>query len=102
MSGRFVRVGETNRPALSITIDGQPVDVLEGDTLMIAILNSIGHLRSSEFDDGQRAGFCVMGACQDCWVWSDEGERIRACTTNVVQGMKISTLDPDTSWSDNQ
>jgi NADH dehydrogenase/NADH:ubiquinone oxidoreductase subunit G len=32
-----------------------------------------------------------MGACQDCWVWSAEGGRIRACTTPVADGMALFT-----------
>ena len=28
-----------------------------------------------------RAGFCLMGACQDCWVRLRDGERLRACST---------------------
>jgi len=32
-----------------------------------------------------------MGACQDCWVWTSDGERLRACTTPVVAGMSIIT-----------
>ena len=28
-----------------------------------------------------------MGACQDCWVQLESGERLRACTTPLVPGM---------------
>ena len=51
-----------------------------GDTLIVALLGQVRHLRS-EFGDGVRAGFCLMGACQDCWVYTVEGERMRACAT---------------------
>jgi len=37
-------------------------------------------LRRLEFGGAPRAGFCLMGACQDCWVWMDDGGRVRACT----------------------
>jgi NADH dehydrogenase/NADH:ubiquinone oxidoreductase subunit G len=30
-----------------------------------------------------------MGACQDCWVWSADSGRIRACTTPVTDGMVL-------------
>jgi NADH dehydrogenase/NADH:ubiquinone oxidoreductase subunit G len=41
------------------------------------------------------AGFCLMGACQDCWIWDDDGRRLRACTTYAEQGMRIRTTWPD-------
>jgi NADH dehydrogenase/NADH:ubiquinone oxidoreductase subunit G len=94
-SGRFVRVAETDRRAMTIVVDGEPVRAFEGDTLLVAMLSAMGHLRTSEFADGPRAGFCLMGACQDCWVWSTKGDRLRACSTSVVDGMAISTEQPE-------
>jgi predicted molibdopterin-dependent oxidoreductase YjgC len=98
MSQRFVRLGEANRKPVRITIDGRPADALEGDTLMVAVLNNVCQLRESEFGDGKRAGFCLMGACQDCWVWTADGERLRACTTVVGEGMHIITKQPEATW----
>jgi predicted molibdopterin-dependent oxidoreductase YjgC len=100
MSGRFVRLAETGRRKVTIIIDGAEVQALEGDTLLVAMLGAIGHLRSSEFGDGNRAGFCLMGACQDCWVWTARAERLRACSTTLTEGMAISTQQPETTWSD--
>ncbi|MDR3100164.1 MAG: (2Fe-2S)-binding protein [Paraburkholderia sp.] len=91
MSARFVRVAETGRRTFEIVIDGRPALACEGDTLMVALLTAQQDLRDSEFGDGRRAGFCVMGACQDCWVWTAHGERVRACTTQAVAGMSIVT-----------
>lgn len=97
-SGRFLRLGERDRPRLVFSIDGRPVAGCEGDTLLVAMLTQIGHLRSSEFGDGHRAGFCLMGACQDCWVWTDTGERLRACTTPLAAGMRIATKASEHTW----
>ena len=94
MSGRFVRLAETGRRALTLIVDGKAVQALEGDTLLVAMLAASGHLRTSEFGDGRRAGFCLMGACQDCWVWFSDGARGRACTTLVREGMRVSTSLP--------
>lgn len=91
MKARFVRVAETGRKTFDITIDGVVAQAAEGDTLMVALLTAQDTLRDSEFGDGRRAGFCVMGACQDCWVWTADGERVRACTTPAVPGMSIVT-----------
>lgn len=95
---RFVRLGETARAPVGFLINGQPAAALQGDTLMVAILNNIDHLRQSEFGDGQRSGFCLMGACQDCWVWTADGGRLRACSTIVSEGLEISTRQPEATW----
>lgn len=88
---RFHRIGEMGRRSIRVTVDGQPGTALAGDTLMTAILTTMSHLRLSEFGDGPRAGFCVMGACQDCWVRLSDGRRVRACTTPAVDGMAVLT-----------
>jgi predicted molibdopterin-dependent oxidoreductase YjgC len=98
MSGRFLRLAETDRPRITIVIDGQPVEALAGDTLMVAMLTSGAHLRVSEFGPEKRAGFCLMGACQDCWVWCAEGGRLRACSTAAANGMQVSTRQPEVIW----
>lgn len=98
MTARFVRVGETDRARVTFSIDGRPASGLEGDSLLVAVLTETGHLRHSEFGDGPRAGFCLMGACQDCWMWTEEGERLRACTTPLKTGMRVVTERPDREW----
>ena len=47
MNHRFVRLAETNRAPVRIVIDGEPVDALAGDTLMVAMLNNVRSLRES-------------------------------------------------------
>ena len=91
---RFVRLAETDRPALALHIDGQAAVALAGDTLLVALLSHGRRVRDSEFGDGPRAGFCLMGACQDCWVWTPGGERLRACSTVVEAGMSVLTRPP--------
>ena len=96
---RFIRLAETERAPVRIVIDGRPAQALAGDTLMAALLNNTRDLRESEFGDGTRAGFCLMGACQDCWVWTVDGARLRACTTVVEDGMHIITKQPGAAWA---
>lgn len=100
MAGRFQRLGEAGRRSVSIWVDGEPVHALEGDTLMVAMLNHGDHLRRSEFDPSARAGFCLMGACQDCWVRTEEGARLRACSTPVQENMKILTSRLEGTWAE--
>ncbi|WP_257111510.1 (2Fe-2S)-binding protein [Pseudomonas ficuserectae] len=98
MSGRFVRLGERDRPVVSLMVDGAHIEALQGDTLMVALLTRKATLRQSEFDSGRRAGFCLMGACQDCWVWTRSGERLRACSNEVRDGLDIVTTQPEAKW----
>ncbi len=86
---RLVRVAESDRPGVTIFHDGRPLAALAGDTLLTALLCNGVALRRNEFDGGLRAGFCNMGACQDCWVVLEDGSRIRACTTEVHDGMRV-------------
>jgi NADH dehydrogenase/NADH:ubiquinone oxidoreductase subunit G len=95
---RFVRLAETGRPTIRLSIDGAPASALEGDTLLVAVLANGTRVRDSEFSGGARAGFCLMGACQDCWVWDDAGRRLRACTTTAADGMAIVTRAPASDW----
>ncbi len=96
---RFVRLGERERPIVRIEIDGRPVEALEGDTLMVAMLTHTAWVRREEFGGGTRAGFCLMGACQDCWVWTPAGDRLRACSTTVSEGLCVNTEPAPGAWA---
>ena len=87
------RLGEKDRREVAFLIDGRAVTALHGDTLLTAVLLNGAALRTSEFGDGPRAGFCLMGACQDCWVWTEDGARLRACSTYVEPGIRIVTRE---------
>ena len=86
---RLVRLAETDRPGITIHHDGRRLEALAGDTLLTALLCNGVALRRNEFDGGLRAGFCNMGACQDCWVVLEDRRRLRACTTEVQDGMRV-------------
>jgi predicted molibdopterin-dependent oxidoreductase YjgC len=88
----FRRSKETQREAIAFVLDGENVTALRGDTVLIAVLTRADRLRRSEFSGAPRAGFCLIGACQDCWVQTDDGRRIRACTTAIEAGMRVRTL----------
>lgn len=93
----FRRVAETDRAPLTIWCDGVPVAALQGDTVLAAIRLAGGTLRETEFDRRPRAGFCLMGACNDCIVWTAEGTRLRACSTPVSDGMQVFTRLPESA-----
>jgi hypothetical protein len=93
-TGRFVRVGDRGRSAISFSVDGVPAVAAAGDTILVAVLSVGRALRMHEFDGGARAGFCLMGACQDCWMWMADGGRVRACTTPITPGLALLTRPP--------
>lgn len=87
---KLVRLRDASRPRITLTLEGQAIEAQQGDTLLTALLAAdAGHLRESEFGDGHRAGFCLMGACQDCWVMVEGMGRVRACATLAAQGMEV-------------
>jgi predicted molibdopterin-dependent oxidoreductase YjgC len=88
-AGLFRRLKPRSGAAIRFTIDGEPAEAREGDLLISAILLHRRTLRRFEFGDEERAGFCLMGACQDCWVRLADGTRLRACTTLVAPGMTV-------------
>jgi predicted molibdopterin-dependent oxidoreductase YjgC len=87
---QIIRLVERDRRALAFSVDEAPATALEGDTILTAILTLRGHLSRSEFEGGAHAGFCLMGACQECWVAAD-GVPVRACGTLVTEGMRVAT-----------
>lgn len=85
-----MRLVDQERPEIRFLFEGQECTARSGDTLLTAILASDGgFLRQSEFGDGPRAGFCLMGACQDCRVIVEGQGRLRACTTLCTPGMRV-------------
>ncbi|TPK72064.1 (2Fe-2S)-binding protein [Mesorhizobium sp. B2-4-15] len=95
--GRIVRLAERDRAEVHFLLAGEMRGALAGDTVLTAMLASGHALRNSEFGSESRAGFCLMGACQDCWVWQEEGPCLRACTTLIAEGMRLRTTPPE-NW----
>jgi D-hydroxyproline dehydrogenase subunit gamma len=94
MNGRFVRAVVPSGPPVHILLDGVEVTAYTGESVLVAVLAARNALRRHEFRDELRAGFCLMGACQDCWVWFADHARVRACTTVVSDGMSVLTGAP--------
>lgn len=95
---QWVRLAETDRRPVSFTLDGKPYRALEGDTVLTAILMQRRTLRMADFSGEPRAGFCLIGACQDCWIRTEEGQPLRACSTTIEAGMRLlSRLNADRS-----
>jgi predicted molibdopterin-dependent oxidoreductase YjgC len=85
------RLKEQGRAPVAFVLDGRPAHALAGDTVLTAVLTQAALLRIHEFSRLPRAGFCMMGACQDCWVRLADGHALRACQTLLEPGMQVCT-----------
>ncbi|CAM3625721.1 Sulfurtransferase [Bordetella sputigena] len=90
---RLRRVKDPGTPRLSFTVNGVEHHASAGDTVLTVLLARRAALRATPFSGQPRAGFCLMGACQDCWVRTAEGGSVRACSTLLREGMAL--LCPD-------
>jgi predicted molibdopterin-dependent oxidoreductase YjgC len=86
------RIAETRREIVEFTLDGRACQALAGDTVLTAVLSQQDRLRVEEFNGAPRAGFCLMGACQDCWMLTEAGTRLRACSTFITPGMRLISV----------
>lgn len=93
--GRLVRLAEQARAPIAFWFDDVALTGLAGDTVLSAVLLARPALRRAEFGPEERAGFCLMGTCQDCWIWQENGPRLRACTTPLRDGMRLRSTAPD-------
>jgi hypothetical protein len=93
-SARLHRLGAQQRPRLHLFVDGARIAALDGDTVLTAILSQRASLRRSEWRKQPRAGFCLMGVCQDCWIWCEDGTRLRACSTPARADLRLLTHSP--------
>jgi aerobic-type carbon monoxide dehydrogenase small subunit (CoxS/CutS family) len=86
------RLARHGLPSITFTLNGEVCSGCAGDTVLTALLTQVDCLRLSEFSHEPRAGFCQMGACQDCWILTAGGKRIRACNTALEPGMNLRTI----------
>lgn len=86
------RLPEVNSRPLPFTVDGRACTGMQGDTVLTALLAAGFVPRHADASGEPRAGFCWIGACQDCWLWDASGARVRACTTPLAAGMALLTV----------
>jgi len=79
------------RQKIGITVDGRPLEVLEGEILAAALwangFISLGHNPS---DGSHRGMYCGIGHCYECRVTVDGVEDVRSCLIRVRAGMQVS------------
>ena len=80
-----------SRKILTITVDENSLDVLEGEILAAALwangFISLGHNPS---DGSHRGMYCGIGHCYECRVTVDGVEDIRSCLIRVRDGMRVA------------
>ena len=85
-------------PAVTITVDGIPIQTFLGETVAGALLAE-GRRAWRRTPQGEPRGlFCGIGICFDCTVTVDGVPYARACLTPVSDGMVVTTdLAPGTA-----
>ncbi|MDI3387640.1 (2Fe-2S)-binding protein [Streptomyces sp. B-S-A8] len=83
-------VGRQDRP-LRITVDGECVDGIEGQTLA-GVLLAAGRLSWRQARSGAPRGvFCGIGVCFDCLVTVGGERDVRACRRRARPGDVVTT-----------
>jgi predicted molibdopterin-dependent oxidoreductase YjgC len=89
-----IELGTQRGQAVTITVDGVPLQAYRGETIAGALLAN-GRRAWRRTESGHPRGlFCGMGICFDCLVAVDGVPNVRACITPVVDGMVVETEGP--------
>ena len=92
MSAHRLTDGVQRGATVNLTVDGEPLRAFAGESIAAALLaEGRRTLRSTPRLLHPRGLFCGMGICCDCAVVVDGCHRVRGCTTEVREGMTIST-----------
>ena len=87
----FKRIIGINDQTVTITIEGQELDVPESDTVGAAMLAAgFEYTRTTAVSGIHRAPYCMMGACFECLVEIDGIPNQQACQTQVREGMVVN------------
>ena len=82
---------QRGRP-VNITVDGKALEAYEGETVATALLAAgIRTFRLTRKKAEPRSVYCGMGVCYECLVTVDGVHGIRACVTQVADGMHVET-----------
>lgn len=88
----FKRLPDLQGAAVAVTIDGEPFDAREGDSVAAALLAAgRNHCRETPVSGAKRAPYCMMGVCFDCLVTVDGIGNRQGCLIRVEHGMRIET-----------
>jgi D-hydroxyproline dehydrogenase subunit gamma len=79
---------------ITIEVNGRGIEAYKGETVLAALM-AAGHkqLKKNPVNHEPRGALCGMGVCFECTVTINGVPNIRACMTEVQEGMKITTND---------
>jgi len=75
---------------VTLTYEGTPIIAYEGETLAVALLAAGVPAFALTREGHPRLPFCNMGTCFDCSVTIDGRRLVRACLTDVRDGMRVT------------
>ena len=86
------RIAESPAKRVTITFDGRPLPAYDGEPLIAALLAAgVRVFRTMPRTGEPRGGYCLVGRCSDCFVVVDGLPNMRACMTEVRDGMASGT-----------
>ena len=75
---------------VSLTVNGKPIEVVEGASVAAAVAQSGAAFRRS-LSGEPRSALCGMGVCFECRVTIDGVAQQQACILPVRAGMQVLT-----------
>jgi hypothetical protein len=86
----FRRLPGYSSEAVTVFVDGAPVEAVAGEYAAAVLLRSAPHTaRLTPISGSPRAPFCMMGVCTDCAATVDGVTSVLTCQTVVADGMRI-------------
>jgi len=80
----------TTVPALTLTIDGQPVSAEPGDSVAAVLLRlDPPFSRTTPVSGSPRTPYCMMGVCFECLASVDGVASTQTCLVQVREGMRV-------------
>jgi D-hydroxyproline dehydrogenase subunit gamma len=86
----FRKRPESERPTVSVTVEGRDIRVPEGASAAAAVLLAgFASIRETPVTGAPRAPYCLMGVCFDCLAEIDGTPNRQSCMATVQPGMTI-------------
>jgi D-hydroxyproline dehydrogenase subunit gamma len=88
----FRRLPDAPAGEVPFTLDGEPANGREGDTVAAALL-ALGRrsFRRTAVSGAERGPWCLMGVCHDCLVTVDGAGNVQGCLVPLRAGMAVET-----------
>ena len=88
---KALRMNASRGPEIRLTFDGEVITARAGETLAATLLAAGVSAFGTTRQENPRLPFCNMGTCFDCAVIVDGKPLVRACLTDVREGMDVRT-----------